>query len=107
MRCAMPSSKGDSMSNAQRWYPSTSQLKDVNATHRAFKQVLDQHYALVDKLNAMEEKSSLPEQKGPPPGSGPSDTQLLGLFVKPIDVQTLADGVKLTFVKSQGHFEFI
>jgi hypothetical protein len=90
-----------------RWYPTHDQLKDTQATHRVFKQVLDQHYALVDKINAMQEKASAPATSGPPPGSGPSDTQICGLFVKPVDVQTLANGATLKFNKANGNFEFV
>lgn len=89
-----------------RWYPNKTQLKDVDATHRAFKQVLDQHYALVDKINAMQEKAGTPATKGPPPGSGPTDTQICGLFVAPVDVQTLANGATLKFDKASGNFKF-
>jgi hypothetical protein len=72
-----------------------------------FKQVLDQHYKLADRLNAMEAKSSVPAKSGPPAGSGPVDTMLLGLHVAPIDTTTLADGTKLTYVKKNGNFQFL
>jgi len=73
-----------------------------------FKQVLDQHYSLVDSVNAIREQLAGTKSKpnGPPPGSGPSDTMLLGLRVAPVDVSTLADGTKLTFSKKDGNFQF-
>src|ERR1700674_2816802 len=96
--------------NAQRWYPSREQLKDPEATHRTLKQVLDQHYALVDRINAMAATQAQPAAgapAGPPAGSGPADTMLLGLRVAPVDTQTLADGAVLTFSKANGNFRFI
>lgn len=97
-------------SSVNRWYPSRDQLKDVDATHRAFRQLLDQHYALVDRLNAMEQTGKSiagTPAAGPPPGSGPTDTQLLGLRVAPVDTNTLANGAVLTFDKASGNFKFI
>lgn len=94
------------MSN--RWYPSIDQMKDPETSMRMMKQVLDLHYALEDKVTAMQspKKGSVAPTKGaPPPGCGPADTQILGLRVAPVDVSTLADGTRLTWVKAQGHFE--
>lgn len=92
----------------QRWFPSHEQLKDPKATERAFRQLLTQHYSLVDRFNDLHAKvhEEKPRQTGPPPGSGPIDSMLLGLHVVPVDVQTLADGVKLTFDKKNGNFTF-
>jgi hypothetical protein len=78
--------------------------------HRAFKQLLDQHYELQDRFDVLQKSQAMPSASapaGPPPGSGPTDTQLLGLFVKPVDTHTLADGVKLTWVRKNGRFEFL
>lgn len=41
-----------------------------------------------------------------PRGSGPIDSVLLGVPVKPIDSTALADGVVLTFEKANGVFTF-
>lgn len=92
----------------QRWFPSREQLKDPAATERAFRQLLTQHYSLVDRFNDLHAKvhEEKPQQSGPPPGSGPVDTMLLGLRVAPIDSQVLTDGAKLTFVKKDGNFQF-
>lgn len=98
--------------SSSRWYPTISQLKDASATHRAFKQMLDQFYSLQDQHNALlKDHAALQakvgeKQSGPPPGSGPSDTMLLGLHVAPVDVQTLANGATLKFNKSSGNFGF-
>jgi hypothetical protein len=91
-----------------RWYPTTQQLKDPSALERSFRQLLEQHYALQDAHDALVAKVNAPVSKptGPPPGSGPTDTQICGLFVAPIDANSLADGTKLTYVKAQGQFVF-
>lgn len=93
---------------AARWYPSSQQLKDTSSITAAFKQLLDQHYALADAHSALMAKVNAPQAtpKGPPAGSGPTDSQLLGLRVAPVDTQTLADGSTLTFNKANGNLEF-
>lgn len=94
-----------------KWYPSRDQLKDPESTQRAMKQVLDQLYTLQDSHSRLqaahtELKGQMSTKaSGPPPGSGPSDTQLLGLPVQPVDVQTLANGATLKFNKTNGRFE--
>ena len=74
------------------------------------KQVLDLHYGLEDRMRALERRAKEPasptnKQGAPPPGCGPADTQILGLRVAPVDISTLADGTKLTWVKASGQFE--
>jgi hypothetical protein len=95
--------------SSQRWYPSKSQLDSPEKLAAAFKQMLDQHYSLVDRSAAANATAapSNTSSSGFPPGSGPYDTTLLGLRVAPVDVQTLADGTKLTFVKKSGNFQFL
>jgi hypothetical protein len=96
-------------SKNQRWYPSSDQLKDPTATERAFRQLLKQHYDLQDQVAGIREqlgKSTTPKPSGPPPGSGPSDTILLGLHVAPIDTSTLADGAVLKYSKANGNLHF-
>lgn len=92
-----------------RWYPTPDKLSKPEDIRAMLKEVLDRHYALADKFEAYK-KANPPrtdeERKGPPPGSGPLDTQICGLFVQPIDTQALADGTKLTYVKSAGNFQF-
>ena len=93
----------------QRWFPSREQLKDPASLERTLRQVLTQHYDLVDahaETRKMIPPPTNATSSGPPPGSGPSDSMLLGLRVVPVDVQTLADGTKLTFVKKDGTFQF-
>lgn len=73
-----------------------------------FKQVLDQHYRLVDEFERYK-RDNPPKPagaNGAPPGTGPADTMLLGLRVAPVDTRTLADGTKLTYVKAAGNFQF-
>lgn len=106
--------KQSSSTGNTRWYPSHDQLKDVDATHRAFKQLLDQHYALVDQVNGMSAAKAAPasvnagetKTAAAPPGSGPVDTMLLGLRVAPVDSQTLANGATLKYDKASGNFKF-
>ena len=98
-------------SSDNRWYPVETRLTSPKQINAVLKQVLDLHYALQDKYDALQTehsalKNGAMSASRTPPGSGPSDTMILGLRVLPIDVQTLADGTKLTFVKAQGHFEF-
>lgn len=92
----------------QRWYPSKEQLKDPDAVERSFRQLLTQHYDLQDRFAALHAKvhGSASAPQGPPPGSGPTDSMILGLRVAPVDTQTLADGTKLTWVKKDGNFQF-
>ena len=97
------------VNDQSRWYPSQSQLKDAPTLQLAFKQLLDQHYALVDKVNAMGVGTAAGAAKGgaaTPSTATPSGTKLLGLNVQPIDVDSLADGATLTFVKADGNFQF-
>lgn len=92
-----------------RWFPTQQQLSDPSGLERTLRQVLTQHYALTDRLNAMQAEHVVkPEaaKGGPPPGCGPADTQILGLRVAPVDVDQLVDGAKLTFSRSSGNFEF-
>jgi len=92
----------------QRWYPTTQQLKDPSSLERSFRQLLDQHYALQDAHDELLAKVNAPTDKlkGPPPGSGPTDTQICGLYVAPIDTRTLADGAALKFSKKNGNLAF-
>lgn len=86
----------------------------------AMKQILDQHYALQDQVARMPGSEKVGSGKlaptstspaagsaaTPPPGSGPIDTQILGLRVAPIDPSTLSDGTVLTYVRKDGNFQF-
>lgn len=93
-----------------RWYPTKNQLKDPEALERSLRQVLTQHYALQDRYDALAKQvAAMPEPLKPgtaPPGSGPSDTKLLGLNVEPVDVQTLANGATLKYNSGRGTFSF-
>lgn len=93
-------------SSGGRWFPTIAQLQDPTKTEVAFRQVLTQLYALQDRLAAIEGKG-VSAPKGPPPGSGPADSMLLGLFVAPVDTRSLADGTKLTYVKAAGNLQFL
>lgn len=97
------------MPQSSQWFPSSLQLKDPESIERSFRTLLQQFYALQQQHEELKNQVSAPMQKpsGTPPGSGPSDSMLLGLYVKPVDSQKLVDGVKLTWVKASGQFEFI
>jgi hypothetical protein len=88
------------------------QLRNPKETRAALKQVLDQFYSLQDQHNALQKShaellaKSSEKPSGPPPGSGPTDTQLLGLFVEPVDTNSLANGATLKFNKARGIFSF-
>lgn len=94
------------------WYPTISQLKDPASAHAMMKQVLDQFYALQDQHDALAQSHAALSAKvnatpeGPPPGSGPADTQLCGLRVAPIDSNSLANGATLKYNKATGNFSF-
>ena len=91
-----------------RWYPTTAQLSDPASTERTVRQILDMHYQLQDQHTALLAKVNAPAAKpsGPPPGSGPSDSMLLGLRVLPVDANQLADGAKLQYSAADGNFQF-
>lgn len=72
---------------------------------RSFRRLLEQHYALQDKFDAMQ--SAPASGTSPASTSGPANTYLLGLPVAPIDTETLADGTKLTYVKKTANFQFL
>ena len=89
-----------------RWYPSANQLDSPEKLERAFRQLLGQHYAHVDKVNSLMMPKEGTSSSGPPPGSGPADSMLLGLRVQPADPQALADGATLKYNKKSGTFQF-
>ena len=91
-----------------RWFPSSKQLQDPKALEKSFRQLLTQHYDLQDRFNRMQKEKDKPkvDDGTPPPGSGPTDTQICGIRVHPVDTQILADGAKLTYVKASGIFKF-
>jgi hypothetical protein len=96
-------------SKDSRWFPSKEQLKDPVKLERSFRQLLSQHYDLQDRFSALHaqvQDQSSKQSSGPPPGSGPTDSMILGLRVAPVDVQTLADGAALKFSKKDGNFKF-
>lgn len=86
-----------------RWYPSEQQLKDPKFTRNALKQVLDLHYALSDKVDAM---TPAPSPTAPAKPTGPAAQQFLGMPVAPINTQDLTDGATLKWSKANGHFTF-
>lgn len=95
-----------------RWYPSATQFKDSAATEQAFRRLLDMHYDLMESHTVLREQMAAPDaaagkpSSGSPPGSGPTDSRILGLPVAPVDIQTLADGATLKFSKKGGNFSF-
>ena len=94
--------------SSSRWYPTENQLSDPKKLMAAFKQLLDQHYTLTDQFASYKAANppTASAPSGPPPGSGPADSMLLGLPVVPVDTNTLANGATLKFVKTNGNFQF-
>jgi len=88
----------------QRWYPTKQQI--ATDPEKVIRQVLAQHYALQDAHNALLAKVNGPSAQEASSSGGPTDTRICGLLVAPIDVKSLADGTKLTYVKAQGQFVF-
>jgi hypothetical protein len=95
-----------------RWQPTKQQLSSPEGLAAAFKQLLTQHYALVDEHAATMDRLATAQRqldRPPPPfppGSGPVDSQLLGLPVAPVDAAQLANGALLRFDKPSGTFKF-
>ena len=96
-------------SSQTRWFPNSTQLNSPENLQNAFRQLLEQHYALQDHVTNLTNQISKPAGEapsGPPPGCGPTDTQLLGLRVAPVDTKNLANGATLKYNASQGNFSF-
>src|SRR5271156_989071 len=92
-----------------RWYPTTHQISSPSELQNTFRQLLEQQYALRDQVTSLTAQMAKPAAStpsGPPPGSGPTDTMLLGLSVQPTDTKNLANGATLKWNKSQGNFSF-
>lgn len=90
----------------QRWYPTKQQV--TADPEKVIREVLRQHYDLLDRHEALLRQVHAPATKptGPPPGSGPTDTMLCGLLVEPVDSRTLANGATLKWVAADGRFKF-
>lgn len=86
------------------WYPTTSQLGDPAKLEIAFRQALNKIYELQNEVARL--KGAAPPKPGPPPGSGPADSMLVGLFVAPVDTKSLANGATLKYNKANGNLEF-
>ena len=102
------------VNKGSHWYPTEDQVKSPRATTQALRIVLDQFYALQDQHDALKQaheelKSRVPAgaSGGPPPGSGPTDSMLLGLRVAPIDTQTKATGSALSFDAPSGQLKLV
>ena len=98
------------------WYPQANEISSHASLQNTLRVVLDQFYALQDQhdmlmqshaaLEGQVREQSASAREGPPPGSGPTDTQICGLRVTPIDTNSLANGASLKYNKSLGQFEF-
>ena len=87
-----------------RWYPNVSDLQTPEGAHRVLKQVLDQHYSFVDRVNA-QAKAPAPAAASAADTSGPATTKFMGLNVAPIDTSSLANGATLKWDKVNGTFK--
>jgi hypothetical protein len=92
------------VASSNRWYPTQNQLSAPDQLERTFRQLLQMHYEMQDRLEAMQRSQSTNTLQQ---GGGPIDTTIVGLPVQPIDSQTLADGAKLQWSKKDGMFKFV
>jgi hypothetical protein len=92
------------------WYPTTNQLGNPQQLEVAFRQALNKIYELQQQIAALQAAqpaaAAATAPSGPPPGSGPADSMLLGLRVGPADTTNLANGATLKFNKAAGNFQF-
>jgi hypothetical protein len=109
----MPKPLSDALgAQGSHYYPTPDQLKDPHATARSLRVILDQFYSLQDQHDALKKShedllaKSSTSATTPPPGSGPTDSMLLGLHIVPIDTLNLANGATLKFSKANGNFIF-
>lgn len=90
-----------------KWYPSEQQLDSPERLRATLQQVLEMHYDLANRHDDLHKRvAATPLPGSATVGSGPATTSLLGLPVGPVDTTRLADGVKLTYVKSAHMFIF-
>jgi hypothetical protein len=89
-----------------RWFPTRQQVTDD--PERVVRQVLTQQYALADRHDALAAKVTTPPAKStsPPPGSGPIDTQICGLYVTPVDTKNLPAGSVPAYNPVSGQITF-
>lgn len=95
----------------QNYYPTEQELKDPRSTRRVLQQVLKQHYDLArshaEALQTVDDlKGQLARVRATPTPMGPTNSQILGLPVTPIDTNSLANGATLKWNKATGSFIF-
>ena len=91
------------------WWPSAHQLKTPEDTERAFRQLLDQFYALRNSHSELKAqvKNGANKEAVPAQTNTASITRVLGLPVEPSDTTQLADGTVLTYVAATRSFRFL
>lgn len=90
-----------------RWYPNAQRLKTPSDSNAVFKEVLDRHYALQERVDALEGGQAAPAENNQRIISGgPATTMMLGLPVGPADPRALPNGATLKYVKASGLFLF-
>jgi hypothetical protein len=92
---------------SNRWFPTKVQVSDPESVERTMRQTLTQLYSLQDQHNALKAQVSKPAAvpTGSPPGSGPTDTQICGLPVAPVDTSQIGDGSSITWSSTNGNFQ--
>jgi len=94
-----------------KWYPSSSQLKDPQSNERAFRETLRMLYELQDSHAALQAQLKGNSKEAVPAGANTTNsasvTRLLGLPVQPSDTTQLADGTVLTYVAATRSFRFM
>lgn len=88
------------------WYPTEADLKTPKQVRAALQQVLKQHYELMDAHTKLQKVVATIPTTPPPANNGPTNTQLLGLPVVPIDTNSLANGATLKWSKATSSFIF-
>lgn len=105
------SSSPQSNPQQARYYPTEVDLSTPKKARAVLQQVLKQHYELADSHTVLKQQNTdlaaqvATLQRIPPPG-GPTNTQILGLPVIPIDTSSLANGATLKWDRASGSFKF-
>lgn len=94
----------------QRFFPpNTPENRHLRFAFEQLYALHDEHQKTKEALAASQAQVKTLTEKlsGPfPPGTGPSDSVMLGIPVLAVDSSALADGTKLTFDKAQGRLVF-
>ena len=102
-RPAFASNRRRTAAKPARWFPNVGELDTPAKLERAIRQVLEQQYAVADRMTKVEARPPDPQAEA---AQGPTNTKLCGLDVEPVDTQTLANGATLKYNSARGTFSF-